>query len=66
MSSSILTSLEGFGTRSDTGWKNLLGRGLDIFHKGSESQCDKGARGEDFRQLVAFRVTYIHKREVSE
>ena len=44
---------------TDTGWKILLGRGLDIFQKGSGSQFDMGARRQEFRQLFAFGITYI-------
>jgi ATP-dependent Lon protease len=44
---------------ADNGWKILLGRGLDIFQKGSGSQFDLGARRQEFRQVVAFGVTYI-------
>ena len=44
---------------TDNGWKVLLGRGLDIFQKGSGSQYDLGARRQEFRQVVAFGVTYI-------
>lgn len=47
--------------RSDNGWKILLGRGLDIFQKGSGSQFDVGARHQEFRQVVAFGVTYINE-----
>ena len=47
--------------KSDTGWKILLGRGLDIFQKGSGSQYDIGARRQEFRQVVAFGVTYINE-----
>ena len=49
---------------SDGGWKILLGRGLDIFQKGSGSQYDIGARRQEFRQVVAFGVTYIHEDNV--
>ncbi|QDZ16297.1 BREX system Lon protease-like protein BrxL [Humibacter ginsenosidimutans] len=45
--------------RADNGWTILLGRGLDIFQKGSGSQFDLAARRQEFRQLVAFGVTYI-------
>ena len=45
--------------RADNGWKILLGRGLDIFQKGSGSQFDIGARRQEFKQVVAFGVTYI-------
>ncbi|NEM91471.1 BREX system Lon protease-like protein BrxL [Galbitalea soli] len=46
--------------RADNGWTILLGRGLDIFQKGSGSQYDLAARRQEFRQVVAFGVTYIH------
>ena len=47
--------------RADNGWKILLGRGLDIFQKGSGSQFDIGARRQEFRQAVAFGITYIRE-----
>lgn len=46
---------------TDNGWKILLGRGLDIFQKGSGSQYDMGARRQEFRQVVAFGVTYMRE-----
>ena len=46
---------------ADNGWKILLGRGLDIFQKGSGSQFDMGARRQEFRQVVAFGVTYMRE-----
>lgn len=51
--------------RTDTGWKILLGRGLDIFQRGSGSQFDVGSRRQEFRQVVAFGVTYIHEKGAS-
>ena len=57
------SSIHDRSIRSDTGWKILLGRGLDIFQKGSGSQYDIGARRQEFRQVVAFGITYI--RDVS-
>jgi len=47
--------------RANNGWTILLGRGLDIFQKGSGSQFDLAARRQEFRQIVAFGVTYIHE-----
>ncbi|MET3769843.1 ATP-dependent Lon protease [Marisediminicola sp. UYEF4] len=47
--------------RADNGWRILLGRGLDIFQKGSGGQFDLGARRQEFRQVVAFGVTYIRE-----
>lgn len=52
--------------RADNGWTILLGRGLDIFQKGSGSQFDLSARRQEFRQVVAFGVTYIHSQAESE
>ena len=47
--------------RTDDGWKLLLGRGLDIFQKGSGSQFDLGSRRQEFRQVFAFGITYIRE-----
>jgi len=47
--------------RADNGWKILLGRGLDIFQKGSGNQFDIGTRRQEFRQVVAFGITYIRE-----
>ncbi|MFB9073854.1 BREX system Lon protease-like protein BrxL [Citricoccus parietis] len=47
--------------RTDQGWKLLLGRGLDIFQKGSGSQFDLGSRRQEFRQVLAFGITYIRE-----
>lgn len=55
------SSIHDRSIRSNTGWKILLGRGLDIFQKGSGSQFDIGARRQEFRQVVAFGVTYIRE-----
>lgn len=52
--------------RVDNGWKILLGRGLDIFQKGSGSQFDIGSRRQEFRQVVAFGVTYIREMAAEE
>jgi len=48
--------------RANNGWKILLGRGLDIFQKGSGSQFDIGSRRQEFRQVVGFGVTYIREK----
>lgn len=49
--------------RTEHGWKLLLGRGLDIFQKGSGSQFDLGSRRQEFRQVFAFGITYINEQE---
>ena len=51
--------------RTSTGWNILLGRGLDIFQKGSGSPYDLGARRQEFRQIVAFGITYINENKSS-
>lgn len=51
---------------ANNGWKILLGRGLDIFQRGSGSQYDLGARRQEFRQVVAFGVTYIREDSTAE
>ena len=53
------TSIHDRSIQADNGWRILLGRGLDIFQKGSGSQFDIGARRQEFRQVVAFGITYI-------
>ncbi|MCK6090914.1 BREX system Lon protease-like protein BrxL [Micrococcus endophyticus] len=50
--------------RTEHGWKLLLGRGLDIFQKGSGSQFDLGSRRQEFRQVFAFGITYIREGEL--
>lgn len=49
--------------RTDHGWKLILGRGLDIFQKGSGSQYDLGARRQEFRQVCAFGISYIREQQ---
>ena len=50
--------------RTDHGWRLLLGRGLDIFQKGSGNQYDLGSRRQEFRQVFAFGITYIREGEL--
>ena len=57
------TSIHDRSIRADSGWKIILGRGLDIFQKGSGSQFDIGSRRQEFRQVVAFGVTYIRQAD---
>ena len=45
------------------GWKLLLGRGLDIFQKGSGGQFEIGSRRQEFRQVFAFGITYVRERK---
>jgi ATP-dependent Lon protease len=44
---------------TDTGWKIILGRGLDIFQRLSDSPFDLATRYQKYRELKAFGVTYL-------
>jgi ATP-dependent Lon protease len=44
---------------TDTGWKILLGRGLDIFQFVTGDAFDLATRRQEYRQVKAFSVTYM-------
>lgn len=44
---------------TDTGWKIVLDRGLDIFQKVPSDPFDLGNRLQEFRSVKAFEVVYI-------
>jgi ATP-dependent Lon protease len=44
---------------TDTGWKILLGRGLDIFQRMSDSPFDLATKHQKYRELKAFGITYL-------
>jgi ATP-dependent Lon protease len=46
---------------TDTGWKILLGRGLDIFQYVTGDAFDLATRFQEYRQVKAFGVTYIRE-----
>ena len=46
---------------TDTGWKILLGRGLDIFQRTSDSPFDLATRYQKYRGLKAFGITYLRE-----
>ncbi|MET7363882.1 BREX system Lon protease-like protein BrxL [Streptomyces sp. NPDC005562] len=48
---------------TDTGWKVLLGRGLDIFQYVTGDAFDLATRLQEYRQVKAFGVTYIRDNE---
>ena len=48
---------------TDTGWKILLGRGLDIFQYVTGDAFDLATKLQEFRQVKAFGVTYIREYE---
>ena len=46
---------------TDSGWKILLGRGLDIFQYVPRDTFDLATTLQQFRQVKAFGVTYIRE-----
>ncbi|UQS22887.1 BREX system Lon protease-like protein BrxL [Amycolatopsis thermalba] len=46
---------------TDTGWRILLGRGLDIFQRMSDSPFDLATRYQKYRGLKAFGITYLRE-----
>jgi len=46
---------------TDTGWKIVLGRGLDIFQNVSSNSFDPSSRMQEFRQVKAFGITYVRE-----
>jgi ATP-dependent Lon protease len=44
---------------TDTGWKILLGRGLDIFQRMSDSPFDIATKYQKYRELKGFGITYL-------
>ena len=46
---------------TDTGWKILLGRGLDIFQRMTESPFDLATKYQKYRETRAFGITYIRE-----
>ncbi|SOD73486.1 ATP-dependent Lon protease [Jatrophihabitans sp. GAS493] len=49
---------------TDTGWKILLGRGLDIFQRMVDSPFDLATKYQKYREVKGFGITYL--REPSE
>lgn len=44
---------------TDTHWKILLGRGLDIFQRMSDGPFDLATRYQKYREIKAFGITYL-------
>ena len=44
---------------TDTGWRILLGRGLDIFQYVTSDAFDLASRRQEYRQVKAFGITYV-------
>jgi len=46
---------------TDTGWKILLGRGLDIFQRMTDSPFDLATKYQKYRELKGFGITYLRE-----
>jgi ATP-dependent Lon protease len=44
---------------TDTGWKILLGRGLDIFQRMADSPFDLATKYQKYREVKGFGITYL-------
>ncbi len=44
---------------TDTGWKIVLGRGLDIFQRAPDSPFDLATKYQRYREVKGFGVTYL-------
>lgn len=53
------TSIHDRSITTDTGWKILLGRGLDIFQRMSDSPFDLATKHQKYRELRGFGITYL-------
>jgi hypothetical protein len=58
------TAIHDRSITTDTGWKILLGRGLDIFQRMADSPFDLATKYQKYRELKGFGITYL--RELSE
>lgn len=46
---------------TDAGWRILLGRGLDIFQRMSDSPFDLATKHQKYREVKAFGITYLRE-----
>ena len=58
-SSSTNPAIHDRSISTDTGWKILLGRGLDIFQRMSDSPFDLATKYQKYREIKAFSITYL-------
>lgn len=55
------TAIHDRSITTDTGWKILLGRGLDIFQRMVDSPFDLASKYQKYRQVKGFGVTYLRE-----
>jgi ATP-dependent Lon protease len=57
------TAIHDRSITTDTGWKILLGRGLDIFQRMSDSPFDLATKYQRYRELKGFGITYLREAD---
>jgi ATP-dependent Lon protease len=55
------TAIHDRSITTDTGWRILLGRGLDIFQRMNDSPFDLATRYQKYREIRGFGVTYLRE-----
>ena len=55
------TAIHDRSITTNTGWKILLGRGLDIFQRMADSPFDLATKYQKYRELKGFGVTYLRE-----
>lgn len=53
------TAIHDRSITTDTDWKILLGRGLDIFQRASDSPFDLANKHQKYREVKGFGITYL-------
>ena len=48
---------------TDSGWKIILGRGLDIFQRMTDSPFDLATKYQKYRELKGFGITYLRETD---
>ncbi len=58
------TAIHDRSITTDTGWKILLGRGLDIFQRMADSPFDLATKYQKYREIKGFGITYLRETSV--
>lgn len=60
------TAIHDRSITTDTGWKILLGRGLDIFQRMTDSPFDLATKHQKYRELKGFGITYLRDADEAD
>ena len=55
------TAIHDRSITTNTGWKVLLGRGLDIYQRMSDSPFDLATKYQKYREIKGFGITYLRE-----